>query len=358
MQQKRVEKAKKASENYQTILPKIHNDLKQYHAEILSQLQDINQRKLELKNKISATQADFEQIKEKFNELNTHYQEANTKTVLLKFQMEKVTNEIEGLKKEQHKAHQELIQLQPLTEKMWNRIETERNPAEISADIKIVQAHLTLLKDVSKDVEKMYQNYLSIFNELKEKAHIVSENRNKTLIEVDERKNVWKNILHSLIDKVNPTFDAFLDKIKATGRVRLTDAQDFEAAGLELIVGFKGAEPRVLDARTHSGGERSSATMAFLLALQRHIRSPFRAVDEFDVHMDPRNREAISLMLLMEMENEAMNQYLTITPGQLSNVRDDVHVITVQRIQDMSEIKVMTQANQSLSEDTMQDIML
>lgn len=357
-QLERVNKAKKASENYQTILPKITKDLKQYNAETLSQLQFIDQRKLELKDKMSATQAEFEQIKDKLDELNNHYQDANAKTILLKFQIENVRNEIEELKKEQRKAHQELIQLQPPVETMGNRIETERNSAEISADIKIVQAHLTLLKDVSEDVEKMYKSYLSIFNELKEKAHIVSENRNKALTEVDDRKHVWKNFLDSLIDKVNPTFDAFLEKIKATGRVRLINAQDFEAAGLELIVGFKGAKPHVLDSRTHSGGERSSATMAFLLALQRHVRSPFRAVDEFDVHMDPRNREAISLMLLMEMENEAMSQYLTITPGQLTNVRDDVHVITVQRIQDISEIKVMTQTSQSISEGPIQKIML
>jgi hypothetical protein len=74
--------------------------------------------------------------------------------------------------------------------------------------------------------------------------------------------------------------------------------------------------------------------------------------------MDPRNREAISLMLLMEMEKEAMSQYLTITPGQLTNVRDDVHVITVQRSQDISEIKVMTQTSQSISEGPIQKIML
>jgi chromosome segregation ATPase len=194
----------------------------------------------------------------------------------------------------------------------------------------------------------MYLSYLNLFNELKEKVSIVTENREQALQEVEERKNVWRTLLQALLDDVNPIFKAFLEKIGATGWVTVVNTEDFEEAGLELTVGFRGAEPHVLDAQTQSGGERSSATMAFLLALQRHIKSPFRAVDEFDVHMDPRNREIISQMLLMEMEKETESQYLIITPGQLTSVSDDVHVITVQKVQDTSEIKVVSEPLQAV----------
>jgi chromosome segregation protein len=164
---------------------------------------------------------------------------------------------------------------------------------------------------------------------------------------VEDRKKVWRNLLQTLLDGVNPTFQSFLEKIGATGWVRLVDTEDIESSGIELVVGFKGASPQVLNSRVQSGGERSSATMAFLLALQRHIKSPFRAVDEFDVHMDPRNRETISNMLLTEVEKEKDDQYLTITPGQLTNVGENVHIVTVQNIQGKSEIKVVTQVVQT-----------
>jgi chromosome segregation ATPase len=191
-------------------------------------------------------------------------------------------------------------------------------------------------------VEKIYTNYLNLCNEFKEKIIIVSENRESALLEVEERKNVWRRLLQSLLDKVNPSFQVFLEKIGGTGSVKLVNTEDIETAGLALIVGFKGVKPQILDSRTQSGGENSSATMAFLLALQRHIKSPFRAVDEFDVHMDPRNREVISQMLLKEMEQEEESQYVAITPGQIMNVNEEVQVITVQNTKGISEVKVVT----------------
>jgi len=81
--------------------------------------------------------------------------------------------------------------------------------------------------------------------------------------------------------------------IGATGLARLVNADDIENAGLELYVGFRGSQPVLFDYYTQSGGEKTTSIMAFLLAIQQLIRSPFRAVDEFDIHMDPRNREAI-----------------------------------------------------------------
>ena len=42
------------------------------------------------------------------------------------------------------------------------------------------------------------------------------------------------------------------------------------------------------------------------------------------------------------MEKETENQYLTITPGQVTNVGNSVNVITVQSVQGKSEINVMT----------------
>jgi chromosome segregation ATPase len=124
----------------------------------------------------------------------------------------------------------------------------------------------------------------------------------------------------------------------AMGEVRLSDTQDIEMASLEILVGFKGAKPVTLDSHTQSGGERTTATMSFLLALQQHVRSPFRAVDEYDIHMDPKNREMIARMLLALIK-EATTQYVVITPSQITFAQENAHIITVQNIEGKSVVK-------------------
>ena len=123
----------------------------------------------------------------------------------------------------------------------------------------------------------------------------------------------------------------------ATGQIKLSSIQDIETSGLEIYVGFKGSKPVALDAYTQSGGERTTATMGFLLALQQHVRSPFRAVDEYDIHMDPKNREMIA-KVLVALIKDAYSQYVVITPSQITFAQQDANVITVQNIEGKSAI--------------------
>jgi chromosome segregation protein len=348
-QQERVEKARKTIEKYLVTLPTQSRELDLFITQIKTQLERTNKERTLLREKLKSTQQTLKKIEKKLEVTTEQYHDVHAKRAVITFQKEKIENEIVWLTKELNKAQEELNQLQPLLDKIGDRIDTERNITEISGDIRVIDTYLHMYKDISEDVETMYLKYLNVFSDLKEKADVVSNNREIALKEVDERKIIWNKLLQTLLDEINPVFKRILEKIHAIGFVELIEAHDLETAGLELVVGFKGAEPHVFDSHTQSGGERSSATMAFLLTLQRHIRSPFRAVDEFDVHMDPVNRETISEMLLDEMYKEIHSQYLTITPGTITEVRDDIHVITVQRNQDFSEIEVLAKAVQAIT---------
>jgi chromosome segregation ATPase len=75
--------------------------------------------------------------------------------------------------------------------------------------------------------------------------------------------------------------------------------------------------------------------MAFLLSLQQNILSPFRAVDEFDLHMDPQNKEAVSEFIVSTME-DTNDQYMAITPSQVTFKGQDVHIIMVHKSESVS----------------------
>ncbi|MEM4353022.1 MAG: hypothetical protein QXV68_05335, partial [Candidatus Caldarchaeum sp.] len=121
--------------------------------------------------------------------------------------------------------------------------------------------------------------------------------------------------------------------------IELRYLNDIDKASVEIYVGFRGVEPTLLNAHTQSGGERIVATMAFLLALQKHIKSPFRAVDEFDVHLDPLNRERIINILTATAGRDGEAQYIIITPGRLP-YSGDMNVILVQNVRGRSTVSV------------------
>jgi len=158
------------------------------------------------------------------------------------------------------------------------------------------------------------------------------------LEEVKKRMEAWRGVIQNLFDHVNLRYFGILSEVQAAGKVQLTSERDIEEAGLEILVGFKGAELVTLDAYTQSGGERSTATMAFLLALQQHVRSPFRAIDEYDIHMDPKNREIIANVLVSSVFGTGA-QYVAITPSQITFTGKDVHIITVQNVEGTSLIR-------------------
>jgi chromosome segregation ATPase len=260
---------------------------------------------------------------------------------LLQYQKETLTKTMKRLDKELQQALADLDEYVNRAEKVGQRLVSMKNTMDILEELRVTDGHLAALADVSEDIERMYESYSKLYLELKEKARLVAENREKALEEVNARMDAWRNVIHNLLDQVNLKYRKILSAAYAVGEVKLTNEQDIEDAGLEILVGFKGGTPVPLNAYTQSGGERSTATVTFLLALQQHVHSPFRAVDEYDVHMDPKNREIIANLIVSSVTG-LDTQYLAITPSQLTFTGKDIHLITVQNVEGASLIKEVT----------------
>ncbi len=260
------------------------------------------------------------------------------KIALLQYRRENTTAALEALDKQVKEAKRHLNEAQNKALQTGARVAVLKTLVEILDEMRLTEGHLAALADVSEDIERMYEQYSKLYLDLKEKAQLVTENREKTLEEVKTRTQAWRTVIQSLFDRANLEYQKILAQTQAVGEVHLANEHDIEAAGLEILVGFKGGRPVALDAYTQSGGERTTATMSFLLALQQHVRSPFRAVDEYDVHMDPKNRELIAKMLISTV-HEGNSQYMVITPSQITFTKDNLNIITVQNIQGKSIIR-------------------
>ena len=315
-------------------------------------IQRLNMRKESMKESIENSNKQLSRLnvqvtdaQTKMNHLSLEMESASNGFVdskvnlaLLRYRRETLKKALEKLNKELQSSLENLHEAAKKAEETGPQLVPVKSIMEILDEIRLTDGHLAALVDVSEDIERMYESYSKLYLELEEKARLVAENREKALEEVKVRMEAWRTVLRNLLEHVNLQYQRILSQAQAVGEVQLVDEHDIEVAGLDVLVGFKGAKAVSLNAYTQSGGERSTATITFLLALQQHIRSPFRAVDEYDVHMDPKNREFIAKLLVSSVKGLDA-QYLAITPSQLTFTGRDVHIITVQNVEGSSLIK-------------------
>jgi chromosome segregation ATPase len=277
-------------------------------------------------------------IDERLDATVKNYVDVKVREAIDRYRIRELEKDLKELRSSLAEAQALLEESSRLIDKAGERLETPRSIQDISDEAKYVNAHLLSLGEVPDDSPSMYQTYLKTYGELKQKAHVVGENRKRTIEELDDRKKIWKGVMERLVVEINPTYSDVLGKVAGIGTVRLSNMDDPDRSGIEVTVGFKGSSPVILDAYAQSGGERAVATMAFLLALQHNLKSPVRAVDEFDVHMDPHNRESMMKMLFSFMNENEDVQFIVITPSQLSAVGEFANIIFVQNVHGRSEV--------------------
>jgi len=301
-------------------------------------IQDSKEQLSKLNEGIRENETKIKVVEDSLEKTTNQLLEERVRLALLRYRTENALTILKKLERELNEAKARVEEATRKAEQVGARIAVVKEAADILDEIRVTDGHLAALADVSEDNERMYESYSKLYLELKQKALLVTENREKTLEEVRTRMQSWRTVMQTLLDRVNVEYQKTLMQAQAVGEVRLANPLDIEAAGLEILVGFKGGRPAPLDAYTQSGGERTTATMSFLLALQQHVRSPFRAVDEYDVHMDPKNRELIGQMLISAV-NDSNAQYVVITPSQITFAKEDVNVITVQNIEGKSIVR-------------------
>jgi chromosome segregation protein len=276
------------------------------------------------------------------DEANDNYIEARIQMALLQDRRGRLQRRIEELKEGIDRHSRDLKDAEAEALIKGPRVDTGRSFDDILGEIRKTSGILLGLVNVSEEAEEMYESYSRTYKELTSKVELIRESRRKVMAEVEERTKKWLEVTRSLLDSVNARYQSLLSMLQAMGEVRLINQNDIEEAGLDIYVGFKGAVQSKLDPYTHSGGERSTAVMAFLLSLQQNVLSPFRAVDEFDLHMDPKNREIVSDFIVSTLEGST-DQYLVITPSQITFSGRNVHIIMVNKTESLSAVSTVNE---------------
>ena len=317
-----------------------HTELSTQKTSISSTIEKLTDELGKADASVSVVVQNINMTNERMDEVNDLYIEGRIKMALLNDRRGRLKRRIDSLKGDLDRVRRDLNDAEAEALIRGSRVDTGRDSDDILGEIRKISGILMGLGNVSEEAEAMYASYSRTYKDLQEKVESVRKSRRQVMEEIDERTNKWSEVMRNLLEEVNRHYQSLLSMLQATGEVRLENTRDIEEAGLEIWVGFKGAAPSRLDPYTHSGGERSTSVMAFLLSLQQNVLSPFRAVDEFDLHMDPRNKEIVSDFIVQTIQR-SRDQYMAITPSQVTFKGEDIHIVMIHKTNGISTVRMV-----------------
>ena len=152
--------------------------------------------------------------------------EKRVKLALLEFKRANAIADMKSIEKSIKEAEETLNAAVQKAQPSGERIAVLKSGAEIQDEIGLTNGHLAALAYVSEDIERQYESYSKLYLELKEKAQLVAENREKTLEEVKTRMVSWRTVMENLLERVNVEYQKIMSQTLATGEVKLSSAQD------------------------------------------------------------------------------------------------------------------------------------
>ena len=138
----------------------------------------------------------------------------------------------------------------------------------------------------------------------------MEEEKQSILAFIDEIEKEKLEHFMSAYNVICENFSAIFSKLTGggDGRLEFQKPEDPFTGGVDLYVQFAGKPMRL--ANGASGGERSVAAIAYLLAIQRFLKAPFYLFDEIDAHLDDLNTSRLAEVL---KENAADSQFMMIS---------------------------------------------
>eukprot|EP00271_Cylindrocystis_brebissonii_P015997 TRINITY_DN3910_c0_g1_i1.p1 TRINITY_DN3910_c0_g1~~TRINITY_DN3910_c0_g1_i1.p1 ORF type:complete len:1031 (+),score=256.92 TRINITY_DN3910_c0_g1_i1:478-3570(+) len=207
----------------------------------------------------------------------------------------------------------------------WKTFPHELEALRIAMEEEMAEANGILCAD-----PHVIQRYKEREVKIKQEAEVIAKKSaevEKLNQDIEAVKNLWLPHLRMLVGKINETFGRNFEQMAVAGEVCLDEhGLDFDLYGILIKVKFRqNADLRVLSAQHQSGGERSVATILYLVALQAITQCPFRVVDEINQGMDPVNERKMFQQLVRAASQPNTPQCFLLTPKLLSDLDYGCH---------------------------------
>ncbi len=197
----------------------------------------------------------------------------------------------------------------------------------LETEIHACEARSQISHDVDERVVEDYNKRKKRIEELREDFNKKNDKLRKHQDDYEGRKNDWLQKVETMISEINEKFSLLFKQLKCEGQIclgRPDNAEEFAKYGITIKVSFRSDERlQELTAWQQSGGEKSVATMMYMIALQEMTKCPFRVVDEINQGMDPVNERKVFDIIVQNSCSKQQAQYFLLTPKLLPDLAFD-----------------------------------
>ncbi|TYJ52059.1 hypothetical protein B9479_007336 [Cryptococcus floricola] len=198
----------------------------------------------------------------------------------------------------------------PSVDQVLNDLNTVKNQLEMS--VNIPTAVIKQWERRTKELEAAQK----IVDEEEEELAELKEDITDTLAK-------FNPALNTLVTAVSIKFSDAFERVKCRGEVGVdrSAGSDYGKWGIKIMVAYRDSDDlAVLSGSHQSGGERSLATVTYLMSLSEMSRTPFSLVDEINQGMDQRAERAVHNQLVDVTCGSESGQYFLITPKLLNGL--------------------------------------
>lgn len=194
---------------------------------------------------------------------------------------------------------------------------------EITKMLHAEEVKLSCMLPVDISVEREYHQRKRDIKQLETDVDKNETQLSELETEMEETRGRWLPNIEQLLQRINVGFGRFFRALGCAGDVSLyqgEQAHQYDQFGVNIRVKFRDQEALAeLSAAHQSGGERSVATVLYMMALQELTSVPFRCVDEINQGMDSENERRVFEMI-MNTARQNSAQYFLLTPKLLPDL--------------------------------------
>jgi chromosome segregation protein len=273
----------------------------------------------------------LDSIRREMSENQIKLGDLNSSIQKVEREIEAVNSDLTTLKLELNRRE---LEQQYLTDEL-GRLGFQRPTTPTPIDFKTLEENLSILRRELEEIGAVnelavthYEEQKNNYKQLSVRINQLEQERTSILRFMDELEQKKRETFIEVFERLNRNFNDFFSKITDGGRGNLVleNPNDIFSGGVDINLAFPGkAEMSVGSA---SGGEKSVATVCFLLALQAIHPMPFYVFDEIDAHLDMVNSQRLADLL---KERSSNSQFIVVSLKDSTISRaDDVYGVYVQ----------------------------